>query len=44
MMKLNTEKCHLLISGNKSEHIWIKIGDNKILERNKVAKTSWHNY
>ena len=35
-MKLNTEKCHLLISGNKSEHIWTKIGDNKIWERNKV--------
>ena len=35
-MKLNTENCHLLISGNKSKHIWTKIGDNKIWERNKV--------
>ena len=35
-MKLNTEKCRLSISGSKSEHIWTKIGDNKILERNKV--------
>ena len=42
-MKLKTEKCHLLISGNKLEHIWTKIGDNKIWESNKV-KTSWHNY
>ena len=24
-MKLNKEKCHLLVSGHKYEHIWIKI-------------------
>ena len=35
-MKLNTEKCHLLISGNKNEHIWSKVGKSKIWEENKV--------
>ena len=24
-MKLNKEKCHLLVAGHKYEHIWIKI-------------------
>ena len=31
-MKMNAEKCHLLISGNKHEHIWAKIGEHKIWE------------
>ena len=35
-MKLNTDKCHLLIAGNKTEHIWAKIGESKIWEKNKV--------
>ena len=35
-MKLNTEKCHLLISGNKIKHIWSKVGESKIWEENKV--------
>ena len=26
-MKLNEEKCHLLVAGNKIEHSWVKIGD-----------------
>ena len=25
-MKLNNEKCHFLISGNKIEHVWAKMG------------------
>ena len=35
-MKMNAEKCHLLISGNKHEHIWAKIGERKIWEESKV--------
>ena len=35
-MKMNAEKCHLLISGNKHEHIWAKIGEHKIWEESKV--------
>ena len=35
-MKLNTDKCHLLISGNKNEHIWAKVGNEKILESKPV--------
>ena len=31
-MKLNTDKCHLLIAGNKHEHIFAKIGDNIVWE------------
>ena len=35
-MKLNTDKCHLLISGSKAEHIWGNVGDKKIWEDDKV--------
>ena len=35
-MKLNTDKCHLLMAGNKHEHIWVKLGDKKIWENNTV--------
>ena len=31
-MKLNEDKCHLIISGHKSEAIWTKIGETKIWE------------
>ena len=31
-MKLNSDKCHLLISGFKYEHIWAQIGKDKIWE------------
>ena len=31
-MKLNENKCHLLIAGLKHEHIWAKAGDAKIWE------------
>ena len=35
-MKINTEKCHLILSGQKHEHIWADVGDNKIWEENEV--------
>jgi len=31
-MKLNTEKCHLLVSGNKFEHTFINVGSDKVWE------------
>ena len=31
-MKLNPEKCHLMILGHLHEHIWTKVGDNMIWE------------
>ena len=31
-MKMNPDKCHLFISGNKFEHLWTKIGSNRIWE------------
>ena len=30
--KLNQDKCHVIISGHKSEAIWAKIGQTKIWE------------
>ena len=34
-MKLNQDKCHLLISVYKHENFWAQIGDETILESNK---------
>ena len=34
-MKLNQEKCHLLVSGNKFENTWAEIGHAKIWESPK---------
>ena len=34
-MKLNEDKCHLIISGHKSEAIWAKIGQAKLWESKK---------
>ena len=34
-MKLNQDKCHLIISGHKSEAIWANIGQTKIWESKK---------
>ena len=31
-MKLNQDKCHFLISGNKNEHLFVKVGDELIWE------------
>ena len=33
-MKLNKDKCHLLLSGYKYENIWINVGGTKVWERN----------
>ena len=35
-MRLNTDKCHLLISDYKHGHIWAKVGEDKIWERSHV--------
>ena len=35
-MKLNTDKCHLLMSGSKYEYFWAQIGKDKIREDNEV--------
>ena len=34
-MKINQEKCHLLVSGHKHENIWARIGETKIWECRK---------
>ena len=34
-MKLNHDKCHLLISGYKHENIWAQIGTAKIWDSSK---------
>ena len=34
-MKLNQDKCHLLVSGYKHENAWARIGDGKIWESNR---------
>ena len=31
-MKLNTDKCHLLVAGHKYEHLWVNVGETKIWE------------
>ena len=33
---MNSDKCHLFISGNKFEHLWTKIGNNRILDNRTV--------
>ena len=35
-MKMNSDKCHLYISGHKFEHLWAKIGNDKIWETKTV--------
>ena len=34
-MKLNQDKCHLLVSGFKYENVWAKIGKTKLWESKK---------
>ena len=34
-MKLNQDKCHLLVAGHKHESVWAKIGEAKIWESHK---------
>ena len=35
-LKLNADKCHLLISGNKKEQIWAKLERDIAWEKNDV--------
>ena len=35
-MKLNTDKCHLLVAGHKSEHTWVRVDPDKIWEDHSV--------
>ena len=41
-MKLNEDKCHLLVGGYKHESIWAKIGDARIWESNKQKLLGVH--
>ena len=41
-MKLNENKCHLLVGGYKHESIWAKIGDARIWESNKQKLLGLH--
>ena len=34
-MKLNSNKCHLLLAGHKYEHMWAKVGESVIWENKK---------
>ena len=36
-MKLNTDKCHLIISGNKHESFGVDVGNDIIWESNYVT-------
>ena len=35
-MKLNTDKCHLIVSETKHEHVWVKKCKDKIWPRNNM--------
>ena len=35
-MKMSSGQCHLSVSGNKFEHLWAKIGNNKIWETRTI--------
>ena len=37
-IKMNAGKCHLFVLGNKHEHMWAKIGDDKIWKSRTVDK------
>ena len=41
-MKLNTDKCDLLVSGTRNEHIWAKVGNDKIWESESVKLLGVH--
>ena len=34
--KMNSDECHLFITGNKFEDLWVKIGKNRIWENRTV--------
>ena len=31
-MKLNSDKCHFIVAGNRHEHLWVNVGNSKIWE------------
>ena len=35
-MKLNADKCHLLISGNENEYMWAKLDQDLVWESNDI--------
>ena len=35
-MKMNSDKCHLLVAGHKCKQLWTKIGTDLIWENNSV--------
>ena len=41
-MKLNEDKCHLLVRGYEHESIWAKIGDARIWESDKQKLLGVH--
>ena len=41
-MKLNQEKCHLLVSGHRQENIWARIGQTKIWPVDAERKLKIH--
>ena len=43
-MKLNTDKCYLIISGNKHESFWAVIGNDRIWESNSVKLLGTNEY
>ena len=41
-MKLNEDKCHVIVGGQKHGSIWAKIGDGQIWESNKQKLLGVH--
>ena len=41
-MKLNTDKCHLTISGYKHEQVWAQVSEDKIWESTDVKLLSYY--
>ena len=35
-MKLNTDKCHLFVAGDKFEHAWVTVGPDKIRQDHSI--------
>ena len=35
-MKLNTDKCHLFVAGDKFEHPWVRVGPDKIRQDHSI--------
>ena len=41
-MKLNEDKCHLLVSGHKYENVWAMVGNSKIWESHREQLLGIH--